>query len=345
MKTDFADSRIRLGITMGCPAGIGPEIIIKAFAQRPLWLTLEDANFIPVVLGDKSILERVKLLLGVDIPINVVSPDGPLRPGSINLFHLSDIAADAIEYGRPTPLTGVVSYGYIEKAIELCKDGTISGIVTAPISKYGLSLANIPYPGHTEILAEKTGTKRYAMMLAGDRLKVVLVTIHHAIRDVSALLTKEKIYEIISITDRALKLDFGIKNPRIAVAALNPHAGESGMFGREEQEIIAPAIDLSRGAGIDATGPYPPDTVFYRAAVEGRFDAVVCQYHDQGLIPFKLLHFKDGVNITLGLPIVRTSVDHGTAYDIAGKGKADPASLIAAVEMAYNIIKNRLGSF
>jgi 4-hydroxythreonine-4-phosphate dehydrogenase len=342
MKTDFPASRVRLGITMGCPAGVGPEIIIKAFVQMPLWLA-SDARFTPVVFGDKSILERARAFLGADMPIRAVLPDEPLLPGAINLFQISDVPPDAIEYGISTPLTGVLSYRYVEKAIEFCQTGAISGMVTAPINKYGLHLAGIPYPGHTEIIAEKTGAKKYAMMLAGDRLKVVLVTMHCALRDVPILLTKEKIHEIISITDRALRRDFGIQNPRIAVAGLNPHAGESGMFGHEEEDIIAPAIDLSRAAGIDATGPYPPDTVFY-SAVNGRFDAVVCQYHDQGLIPLKLLHFRDGVNITLGLPIVRTSVDHGTAYDIAGKGKADPSSLIAAVDMAYNIIRNRSAS-
>lgn len=340
MKTDTADSRVRLGITMGCPAGVGPEIIIKAFSQMPLWLTY-DSRFTPVVLGDKNILERAGALLGIDVPIRAVLPDEPVLAGAINLFQISDVPPDSIEYGVSTPLTGVLSYKYVEKAIELCQTGAISGMVTAPINKYGLSLAGIPYPGHTEILAEKTGAEKYAMMLAGDRLKVVLATIHCALRDVPILLTTAGIHEIISITDRALRLDFGIQNPRIAVAGLNPHAGESGMFGHEEKDIIAPAIALSRTAGIDATGPYPPDTVFYSAA-SGRFDAVVCQYHDQGLIPFKLLHFKDGVNITLGLPIVRTSVDHGTAYDIAGTGMADPSSLIAAVEMAHNIVKNRL---
>jgi 4-hydroxythreonine-4-phosphate dehydrogenase len=190
------------------------------------------------------------------------------------------------------------------------------------------------------MLASLCRSSDYAMMMAGDRLRVTLVTIHTALLDVPSLLTPEKIYNLIAMTARSLRHDFGIAAPRLAVAALNPHAGEAGMFGREEETMIRPAILRAERDGWQVSGPYPADTVFHKA-VSGAFDAVVCMYHDQGLIPFKLLHFKDGVNVTIGLPIVRTSVDHGTAYDIAGRGLADPASLAAAVVMAGQIIVNR----
>ncbi|MEA1990709.1 MAG: 4-hydroxythreonine-4-phosphate dehydrogenase PdxA, partial [Thermodesulfobacteriota bacterium] len=208
------------------------------------------------------------------------------------------------------------------------------------ISKLGLKLAGIDYPGHTEILADRTNTKRYAMMLTGDRLRVTLVTIHCPLREVADSISTEKNFQVISLTDFSLKNEFGLKKPKIAVAGLNPHGGESGMFGNEEEQVITPAIEMAREKGIMVNGPYPPDTVFYQA-INGKFDAVVCQYHDQGLIPFKLIHFRDGVNLTLGLPIIRTSVDHGTAYDLAGTGKADCASLEAAIRLALKIVVNR----
>ena len=229
---------------------------------------------------------------------------------------------------------------YIEKGVSLIQSGVLAGMVTCPITKKSLNQAGYSYPGHTEMLADLSGADEYLMMLAGSRLRVSLVTIHEPIGRVPELITREKIRECIRITARALPIDYGIKSPKIAVAALNPHAGEQGMFGLEEQDVISPAIKACSGA-YTVSGPWPPDTVFHRAAA-GDFDAVVAMYHDQGLIPFKLLHFKDGVNVTLGLPIVRTSVDHGTAYDIAGQGKADCASLQAAFDLAAVIVNNRL---
>ena len=194
-------------------------------------------------------------------------------------------------------------------------------------------MAGFFYNGHTEILAEKTKAAGFAMMLAGDKLRVVLVTIHIPLKDVPRALSQEKILQTITLTDSFLRTRMGVENPKIAVAGLNPHAGEGGMFGDEEQRLILPAVNLAKGQRFDVHGPYPPDTIFYHAQ-KGLYDAVICMYHDQGLIPFKMIHFTDGVNTTLGLPIIRTSVDHGTAYDIAGKGKADPGSLTAAIKMA-----------
>ena len=212
-------------------------------------------------------------------------------------------------------------------------------MVTCPISKLSLREAGYPYPGHTEMLAALTGAPRVRMMMAGDRLRVVLVTIHEPLGRVSGLLSTDTVRDCIEMTADSLRHDFGLRCPRIAVAALNPHAGEGGLFGDEEGRIIQPAVVASADCG-EVSGPWPPDTVFHQAAA-GRYDAVIAMYHDQGLIPFKLLHFQDGVNVTLGLPIVRTSVDHGTAYDIAGQGKADPSSLAAAVRLARTIVANR----
>jgi len=224
--------------------------------------------------------------------------------------------------------------------VDMAVQGEIQGMVTGPISKVLMHQAGYPYDGHTQLIAHETNAKDYVMMLAGSKLRVVLVTIHCALKAVPELLDQEKVYKTIMITAKALREDLGFINPRLAVAALNPHAGEEGLFGSEEQEIISPAVSQARKQGIDVEGPFPADTLFNQAAA-GRFEAVVAMYHDQGLIPLKLLHFSDAVNVTLGLPIIRTSVDHGTAYDIAGTGRADPSSLKAAIVMATEMVRNR----
>jgi 4-hydroxythreonine-4-phosphate dehydrogenase len=326
-----------LGITMGCPAGIGPEIIIKAFAANPEYLLSPPA----VVIGDMNILKRASKALDIDIPIKSWMPGNPFSSSAIYVITRTGLNVEDVPRGKPNSATGKASFEYITEGIKLCQEKRLSGLVTAPISKLGLKLAGIDYPGHTEILADRTNTERYAMMLAGDRLRVTLVTIHCPLREVADSISTEKIFQIISLTDFSLKNEFGLKEPKIAVAGLNPHAGEFGMFGNEEEQVITPAIEMAREKGIMAKGPYPPDTVFYQA-INGKFDAVVCQYHDQGLIPFKLIHFRDGVNLTLGLPIIRTSVDHGTAYDLAGTGKADCTSLEAAIRLASKIVVNRM---
>jgi len=327
-----------LAITMGCPAGVGPEIILKALA-RP-----EEVAPV-VVIGDMNILRRAKGLTGLeDMEFKKWNPGDKVQPGktrsTVYVYPATDLLAEEAPPGKPTAVTGNVSFTYLQTAIDLCLERQASGIVTAPISKTGLKLAGYTYPGHTEILAEKTGTEDFLMMMAGRDLNVTLVTIHVPLAQVPSLLTRERVLKTIEITALALKRDFGIQQPRVAVCGLNPHAGEDGMFGTEEIEIIGPACRAAREKGLNITGPLPPDTVFYQA-VGGDFDAVVCQYHDQGLIPFKLLHFRDGVNITLGLPVVRTSVDHGTAYDIAGTGRADSGSIEAAIRLAAEIASNR----
>lgn len=319
-----------IGITMGDPVGIGPEIVIKAFDGGSLQRICR-----PIVVGDAAWITAVNRQAGGRLRFNIVSSPalGVYMPGVLDVLPASNLAPDQIPWGKPTLETGRAMIGYVTAAIDLCMKGEMAALVTCPINKAAMAAAGFDFPGHTELLAQRTGTRRVVMMLAGEKLRVVLVTIHTALSLVAGMLSLEKILETITITAGALKDRFGIQVPRLAVAALNPHAGEGGLFGDEEARIIEPAIEKARAAGFDVSGPYPPDTVFYHAA-QGHFDAVVCMYHDQGLIPFKLLHFKDGVNTTLGLPIIRTSVDHGTAYDIAGTGRADADSLKAAIQMA-----------
>ena len=325
-----------LGITMGCPAGVGPEVVVKAFSLHPDWL--EDPHC--VVLGDLAVLERAQEAVGYRPPMVSWSLGNALVKGALNVLPVTRLEPSKVPVGRPSALTGRSSYAYVVRGITLCLDDILSGMVTGPISKAALKMAGVFYPGHTEILAEMTKASSYAMMMAGEKLKVVLVTIHHPLREVPGKLSRGLILEKIRLTHQALTRDLGMAHPRIAVSGLNPHAGEGGIMGNEEERVIRPAVESALDQGIDVSGPYPPDTVFFRA-VQGDFDAVICQYHDQGLIPFKLLHFRDGVNVTIGLPIVRTSVDHGTAYDIAGTGRADSRSLEAAVELAARIAWNR----
>ncbi len=324
------DDRPIIGVTMGDPVGVGPEIIVKALARPEIHELCR-----PLVLGDLSVMRNAAARLACDLEIHPVGgPEGGLyRPGAIDLACLSQLDCARLLPGAPTKETGRAMVGYILKAIEWAKAKKIHGVATGPIHKGAMNAAGYNYNGHTEIFAEKTDTAEYVMMMAGERLRVVLVTIHMALSAVPAAVTREKILSTIRVTHRALIERFGIARPRLAVAALNPHAGEDGLFGDEEERVIIPAVREAREEGVSITGPSPADTLFFYAA-KGACDAVVCMYHDQGLIPFKLLHFEDGVNTTLGLPIVRTSVDHGTAYDIAGTGQANPESLVAAVKMA-----------
>ena len=229
---------------------------------------------------------------------------------------------------------------YIFRAVEMIQQEDLAAMVTCPISKSLMHRAGHRYDGHTQLIAHLTNADEYVMMLAGERLRVSLVTIHCSLKEVPVLLNKDMVYKTIAVTARALREDLGIENARLAVAALNPHAGESELFGSEERESIGPAIKQARDEGFHVTGPFPADTLFHKAA-SGSFDAVIAMYHDQGLIPLKLLHFSDAVNVTLGLPIIRTSVDHGTAYDIAGTGQADASSLKEAIKLAAKMVRNR----
>lgn len=321
-----------LGITMGDPVGIGPEIIPKALSNPRVWRCCQ-----PVVYGDANRLSAGVASTGVRLHFSEISSITEAREGkdSIPVINPAAMDTEKLEWGQPTPISGKAMSAYLNAAIDDAIAGRVAAIATGPINKLALKMADIHFSGHTEILARRTGTRNYAMMLAGSRLKVVLATIHIPLEQVPRALTAQGISAIVSLTDHALKTRFGLPVPRIAVAGLNPHAGESGLFGSEEERTIIPAIGLSASQGIAVTGPHPPDTVFFRAS-QGAYDAVVAMYHDQGLGPFKMIHFDDGVNTTLGLPIVRTSVDHGTAYDIAGTGQASPESMVTAITMAAN---------
>lgn len=322
---------------MGDPAGIGPEIIIKALADPEIYEICR-----PVVVGDAGAMARALRITGLPCRLVEVGPDSlsaPGRCGEIKLIPVTALSEADMQFGKPTAAAGDAVYRYIVEAAKLCTDRNAAAMATAPINKEAMNRAGHNYPGHTELLAELAGASDYVMMLAGDRLRVTLVTIHEALRDVPSLLTKDRVLATIRTTHRDVDRYFK-KCPRLAVLSLNPHCGEGGMFGDEEETIIAPAIAAARREGIDAAGPLSADTLFH-FAVNGEYDAVVCMYHDQGLIPLKLLHFDDGVNVTLGLPIIRTSVDHGTAYNLAGTGTASERSMAAAVKMATAMARRR----
>jgi 4-phospho-D-threonate 3-dehydrogenase / 4-phospho-D-erythronate 3-dehydrogenase len=328
-----------LALTMGDPVGVGPEIIVKTLADARIYHVCR-----PLIIGDLPALERARLSLDPALKIHLADRPGAGRyqSGTLDLMTLSQLAPHDLEYGRPTPASGAAMVDYILTAIDLALAQKVAGMVTAPISKIAMKLSGYDYPGHTELLAEKTQTPEFAMMLAGGDFRVILVTIHCALSEVPQRITKEGLVQLFHLASRALDRDFGLKGVPLGVAALNPHASEEGMFGHEEADIIVPAVAEAQAAGLAVEGPFPADTLFWRH-YQGEFSAIICMYHDQGLIPLKLLHFMDGVNVTLGLPIIRTSVDHGTAYDLAGTGKAAPDSLKAAIFMAAEMARRRFG--
>ncbi|MCA3634425.1 MAG: 4-hydroxythreonine-4-phosphate dehydrogenase PdxA [Methylobacterium sp.] len=321
-----------LAITMGDAAGIGPEIIARHFAaEKPRDL---------IVVGDLAQMERAIRMIGAEIPVECVEGPIPAPAGRMAVLPVGSLPAD-LPYGKVDARAGKLAYAAILAAIRLAKSEQVSGMVTAPIHKEALHAAGVPFPGHTEILAHETGTRDFGMMLADERLRVILVSIHVSLAEALRRVTQEAELRTIRLADQACHA-LGIAKPRIAVAGLNPHAGEGGLFGREEIEIIAPAIAEARSAGLDVHGPFPPDTVFMQAR-RGAYDIVVAQYHDQGLIAVKLNGIEKGVNVTVGLPIIRTSVDHGTAFDIAGRGIADPSSLGEAIRVARQMVAARGG--
>jgi 4-hydroxythreonine-4-phosphate dehydrogenase len=322
-----------IGITMGDPAGVGPEIIVKALSDPRIFQICR-----PLVLGDQGIIVNVAQMLGLEVKVNTITNirAEKYKAGYINVFNLSNLDANTVVWGKPDERFGKAVVDYIKAGAKLALDGEIDAITTAPINKEVINRAGYAYAGHTELFAELTHTKDYVMMLTGEKLRVALVTTHCRLRDVADLLNTQRIFTILEVTNNSLKEYFAISKPRIAVASLNPHGGEGGIFGDEEERIIIPAINKAKDAGIDAVGTLPPDTLFYYAT-RGEYDVVVCMYHDQGLIPLKLLNFQNAVNVTLGLPIIRTSVDHGTAYDIAGTGMANETSLKNAIKLAVSM--------
>jgi 4-hydroxythreonine-4-phosphate dehydrogenase len=322
-----------IAITMGDPAGIGPEIVVKLAADERCTLPL-------VVIGDGGVLARAAASTGLGVTIKTVTSVEDVTPGHSRVHVLARTALpDNLAWGQLDARAGQAAFEYVVKGAELALAGQVAAMVTAPINKEALRLAGLQYPGHTEILAEFAGSPHVAMMMVNQELKVVLATTHEPLRRALDSITVDGQRSVISLAHDAL-LKAGIGKPRIAVAGLNPHAGENGLMGLEDRAIIAPAVRSARASGIDASGPWPPDTVFMRAR-NGEFDVVVAQYHDQGLIPIKYLGIAHGVNVTIGLPFVRTSVDHGTAFDIAGTGTADHTSLLTALLHAHAMTGQR----
>lgn len=331
-----------IAITMGDPSGIGPEIVAKLFARRLSEKAPpgEGKARPAIVIGDPLVMHHALTLLRSPFQLRTIGEvsEAACEPGRIDVLASSRL--DALpQLGTVSAQSGRAAFDAIAVAIDLAATGQIAGIVTAPIHKESLAAAGFGYPGHTEILADRGKAGRVAMMLANDEIRTVLVTVHCSLREAIERADFAAQMSAIRLAHAGGKA-LGIAAPRIAVAGLNPHAGEGGLFGREEIEIIAPAVAAARREGIDASGPWPGDTVFMQARA-GRFDIVVAQYHDQGLIPVKYLGLDKGVNITLGLPFVRTSPDHGTAFDIAGQGIADPASLETAFDYACRLAATR----
>lgn len=335
-----------LAITMGDPAGIGPEIIVKAAARLKDRIAAGDLSL--VVIGSNPALRRAEDLLGLDAPRFAEVAEGDDWPALCCLQ--ADAEGAPIGFGEISADGGRFAYKAVEVGVRLALAERIGGIVTAPLNKEALNKAGYHYAGHTEMLAELTGVRGSVMMLAHGGMRVSHVTTHVALEDVPKRLTPERLRFVIDLTDKALK-GLGLQHPKIAVAALNPHAGEGGLFGRQDIDVSAPVIAKANADGLNIHGPVPGDTVFVKLRA-GQYDAVIAMYHDQGHIPVKLLGFEidtatgkwtdlSGVNVTLGLPIIRTSVDHGTAFDIAGKGIANERSLIEAIEFAERLATTR----
>ena len=328
-------------ITMGDSAGVGPEVIVKALSLPDIYKICQ-----PIVIGDAKVLASVlefskRLAAKGELRLNPIKDIGKAKfnYGDIDLFDLGNIDIDRLRLGKVDPMCGKATFEYIKKGIEIVQSGKAKGMVTAPLCKKSMEDAGFSYPGHTELLAELTGTKDFAMMLVGGNLRVVLVTRHLPLKEVASSLSKQKILLAIRLGVEAMKA-FGINSPRVGVCALNPHAGEWGVLGKEEIEMIIPAIEEARKEGIAISGPLPSDKGFYDTA-GGRYDLAIAMYHDQGQVPVKLLSYTKSVNVTLGLPFVRTSPCHGTGFDIAGQNKANPQSFIEAIKLAVKLLEKK----
>jgi len=332
-----------IGITMGDPTGIGPEIAAKALNKREMYQICR-----PLIVGDAKVMQEACKIARVDLKVNPVKEvkKSKYNYGTLDIYDLENVDIKRLVYKKATSMGGKASLDYIYKVIDLAMTGKIDATVTGPIHKEAINLAGCAYAGHTETYAHRTGAKDYAMMLVEGEFRVVHVTTHIALRDVPRLIKKERVLKVIKLSHRAMK-NLGIENPRIVVPGLNPHASDGGLFGDEEEKEIMPAVQEARGKGIDVEGPIPPDTAFVKLK-SGQYDVALAMYHDQGHIPLKFLGFEwdtrsgqwrsiSGVNVTLGLPIIRTSVDHGVAYGKAGEGRANPGSLIQAIKLAAQL--------
>ena len=322
----------RIGITMGDPAGIGPEVVLKAVAEAEVRRVC-----VPVIIGDAQLLAHTARTLDLQSGYDIIRKEEKI-PDDISepvIFHLDNIGG-FIEPGIESGTAGRAAAGYIEAAVQLCAAGSIDAIATAPINKRALFLGGYSFPGHTEFLAHLTGAEEYAMAFVAANLRIVLLSTHVPLSEAIRMVERDRIIKIVKLAHRELQR-WGIERPRLAVAALNPHGAEGGLFGVEEASEIVPAIEACRGPeDINVQGPYSADTVFLRAS-RGEFDGVIACYHDQAMIPVKCLSFGEAVNVTLGLPFIRTSVDHGTAFDIAGKGLAEHSSMVAAIKLAADL--------
>ncbi len=337
-----------IGITMGDPASIGPEITVKAFAHPEIFDQCR-----PIVVGDASVMERAKHFVHRDdIVIHAVSDvsEAVFAPGTIDVLDMKCVDIGKLEMAKVSVMAGNAAFQYVKRVIELANEGRVDGTVTNALNKEAINLAGHHFSGHTEIYAHYTGTKKYCMMLAHQNMRVTHVSTHVSLREACDRVKKERVLDVIRMSYEACR-DLGIESPRVAVAGLNPHCGEGGLFGDEEIKEIAPAVEAARAEGIDASGPYPPDSIFSKLR-GGWYDVVVCMYHDQGHIPLKVVGFVysqaekkwdavEGINLTLGLPIVRVSVDHGTAFDQAGTGMASELSLMNSIDYAVRLSRSR----
>ena len=324
-----------LAITMGDPAGVGPEIVVKALLNHPALYEVCR----PLVIGDERILSRAAAFVGQS-PLafeQVASPEkGAYGFGVVSLLSLGNAIPEECPVGKVSAAAGRAAVEYVFHACDLAMAGAVDAVVTAPLNKAAMNLAGFHYAGHTELLAERTGAGKISMLLVAPSLRVVHVSTHVALEEAIRRVTRERVETVIDLAQRSCQA-LGIAHPRIAVAGLNPHASEGGLFGDQEAREIAPAVQAARARGLQVSDPLPPDTVFLRAT-RGEFDIVVAMYHDQGHIPMKLLGFDEGVNVSIGLPVIRTSVDHGTAFDIAGSGRASERSLLAAIDVAVKMV-------
>lgn len=325
-----------LGITMGDATGCGPEIIVKSLAESSFY---EMSRLF--VIGDAKIMRRAVGIVGSSLKVRTVDSIAAAgkEAGVIDVLDFDNLPVD-LPFATVDARAGKAAYEYVAKGVDMAMVGQIDAIVTAPLNKEAMNLGGYHYAGHTEILGALSGTRDYAMMLVGGPLRVIHVSTHVSLREACNRTKQARVLKVIELADESCKL-LGIAEPRVAVAGLNPHAGEAGMFGTEEIEEIIPAIEAAKAKGICATGPIAPDTVFYRTALKGHFDIVVCMYHDQGHIPMKVLSFETGVNVTVGLPFIRTSVDHGTAFGKAGKGTADHRSLNESILLGAKMAETR----
>lgn len=336
-----------IAITMGDPASIGPEVAVKALAKSEIH---EICN--PLIVGDAKVIQKTLDELKVGKNINIISDikDAKFETNEINVFHLELVDVEKLEMGKVSATAGEAAFQSVKKVIELALDKKVDATVTAPLHKESINLAGHKFSGHTEIYAHYTNTKKYAMLLVEENFRVIHVSTHVSLRNACDAVKKDRIIEVIELISDACK-SFGIENPKIAVAGLNPHAGDGGLFGDEEINEIIPAVKRAKELGLNAEGPFPADTLF-AIARGGTFDGCVAMYHDQGHIPFKMVGFEwdseskkmksvKGVNITLGLPIIRTSVDHGTAFEIAGKGIASEDAMVLAIKHAVLMVNNK----